>query len=334
MIDSDLCLEKITSKKKIFMQGFEATNDVSQFIRVLDRAIEHAQHGPCSPDSESAHNHNTLPDQYRFMIEGSSVDDAGIIMIPGVFRLFDRISDDLLVIAESLLEGMTVLFPERSYEALEVRNRILHFNEMLRDPDCISNQPGLSFLRIYGVDNPDTLFGTIHIARCTLKEMIHQLTPREEYGAFCYNLESSDRFMIRAFLQGVNRMRGVDSFDSPITLGMKDRDTLIIGLFMDEFQDRYFLIKIRGLSLTIQLFERYPKAMNSFSCHMAPLQILWRRNYPVTESFDDMREDNLPVESGSFHARSLTDAIQFLSDAGYYLSRYNPEHYFCGKIAG
>ena len=334
MIDCDLCLEKITYKKKAILKGFEATDDVSLFIRVLDRAIEHAQYGLYCADRESVYSHHAVPDQYRFMIEGSSVDYSGIITIPGVFRLFDRISEDLRVIAESLLMGMSVLFPERSFEAMEVRNRILHFNEILRDPDCITNQPGLPFLRIHGTDNTDTLYGIIHLARCTLKEMIHHLTPHEEYGAYCYNLESSDRFMIRAFMQGVNRMRGSDFFDYPITLGIKDRDTLIIGLFMDEYHERYSLIKIKGLSLTIQLFERYPNPMNSFSCHMAPLQILWRRSYPVYESFDDTMADTLPVESGSFHARSLTDAMQFLSDAGYYISRYSPEYHSRGKIAG
>ena len=103
MIDCDLCLEKITYKKKAILKGFEATDDVSLFIRVLDRAIEHAQYGLYCVDRESVYSHHAVPDQYRFMIEGSSVDYSGKFTIPGFLRLFHRISQDVTVLLPAAL---------------------------------------------------------------------------------------------------------------------------------------------------------------------------------------------------------------------------------------
>lgn len=333
MIDCDLCLEKITLKKRGIMQGYDATHDVCLYIRVIDRAIEHARHVSYDLEGESEDFGHNLPTRYQFMIQGSSCDSDGFIAIPGIFRLLDKISEDMSVIAQSLIEGVPYLFPERTYDALEIRNKILYYNAIIRDPDCITHHPDLPFFRTQNADDPDTLYNVIIQAQCTLKEMIHRLSPKEEYGAFCYNLESSDRFMIRAFMQGVHRMIGIDTPDSPVILGIRDRDRLIIGLFMDDLFDRYALIEVRGLYITIHFYERYPQGLQSFAGHLAPLQILWRKNSSDI-LFDEGTPDNRPVESGTFHARSLTDALQFLSDAGYYMSRYTPDTFSCGKIAG
>jgi|GEM_PF-1441681 len=335
MVEIDPYLEKITWKKQNITRGLESANRAELLIRIIDLSIARAHNSAVTSIDEDLLFQKKIPENYRPHIEYSSLDPAGRITVPGIFRLLDGIYEEILIIAGSIIEGIHLLPDFRPDDGIDLINHLISMSKAIRDPDYINEHPDLSLLRNNENHEKDSLLGLIKISTCILEKIRECFSPRMEYGAFCYLLDPVDKYLVRAFMQGIYDNGAEDNdIEYPLILSIRERNKLIIGLFLGDLSREYYLIEIVGMEITIQAYGLYSHLLPSVSGLPPPLCVIWRRNYPISgRSGEEIGVPSL-LESGTFIARSYDDAMLFLSDTGYHLMRNEPGFYSCGKISG
>jgi hypothetical protein len=335
MVEIDPYLEKITWKKQNIIRGLESANRAGMLIRVIDLSVTRAHSNAVTWKDENLLQQKKIPEYYRSHIEYSSIDPAGRITIPGIFKLLDSISDEIRIIAGSIIEGIHLLPNFRSDDGIDLINHLISMSKAIRDPDYINEHPDLSLLCNNGTHEKGSLMGLIEITTRILEDMSECFSPRMEYGAFCYLLDPVDKYLIRAFMQGIYDNRAEDNnIEYPLILSIRDRNRLIIGLFIGDLSREYYLIEIVGMEITIYVYGFYSHLLPSVTGLLAPLSVIWRKNYSISGRSREEIGVPLLFESGSFIARSYDDAMLFLSDTGYHLIRNKSGFYSCGKISG
>jgi len=330
MIESDYCLSRVTDRKHKIVRGILASNQAIQAIRVISLALCHARNQMDSPLDELLER-ESIPFRYRFTIIGSTVSPTGRITIPGLFRLLEIISDQVQIISQSVDQNLCESMPGL-YEKI---SKLDSLQITLRNLDFIFDEEGI--YRFIGDDDRDTssLFGQINTCKSCLETMRDWYTPYLDYGALCYRLDSVDRFIVRSFMQGVSKVKAGESYaEYPFALVIRDLDSLIIGYFLDDSPDNMFRIEIQGLTVTLSLYGPAPPALIPSPGFLTPFPLLWILHREVQSSEYEHSVERSPSLTGSFHARSSDEVMQFLSDIGYQISRYFPELSMCERIAG
>ncbi len=330
MVESDYCLSRVTDRKHKIIRGITASSQAIQVIRIISLALRHARNQLETPLDELLQSEN-IPFTYRSTITGSIVSPAGRIAIPGLFRLLEILSDQVQIISQSVDQDLCESMPGLH----EKISRLYSLQVTLRNLDFIFDEEGIS--RFIGDDGCDgnSLLGQISACKSCLETMRDWFTPCIEYGALCYRLDSVDRFIVRSFMQGVNKVKAGESYaEYPFALVIRDLDNLIIGYFLDDSPDNMFRIEIQGLTITLSLYSPASPALMPSSGFLTPFPLLWRMHADARLSEYDTSVEKPPLLTGSFHARSTDEVMQFLSDIGYQISRYFPELSMCERIAG
>ncbi|WP_319580433.1 hypothetical protein [uncultured Methanospirillum sp.] len=330
MVEADYCLSRVTDRKHKIVRGITASNQAIQVIRVISLALRHARHQLESPLDELLQREN-IPFTYRSTITGSTVNPAGRITIPGLFRLLEIISDRVQIISQSVDLDLCESMPGLN----EKISKLDSLQITLRNLDFIFDEKGI--WRFMGDDDRDTssLLGQINACKSCLETMRDWFNPCLEYGALCYRLDSVDRFIVRSFMQGVSKVKAGESYtEYPFALVIRDLDSLIIGYFLDDSPDNMFRIEIQGLIVTLSLYGPASPALIPSPGFLTPFPLLWILHGEAQLSEYENFVERSPSLTGSFHARSSDEVMQFLSDIGYQISRYFPELSMCERIAG
>ena len=329
MVDLDYCLSQITNKKQKIIRGIVAADQALKVARVLCLAYRHATtpHG----DQEISQQTTQFPSYYRSIIEGSSVSDSGRIAIPGLFKLLDIITDQIHIMVSSAGIEYSFLIPDMS----EKKNQLISRMNILKQLDFTFDTPELQTFMQEEEEETDTLGFKLYTYRMNLNSLLDWYSPSIVYGAYCYHLESVDRFMVRSFMQGARKESATErSSDYPVTLIIRENNDLIIGYFLDETEEKMFKIEIKGLNIMVNLYGTFPPYLTNTSGFTPPFTMIWRRNSCLSHNQSEDLNEKFPLVTGSFQARSSDEAMQFLSDLGYQIRYHFPEFSFCGKIAG
>lgn len=329
-MNSDYCLSQVTNRKQRIIQGIEASNRAIQVIRVISLALQNAQNRPVLLLDDLMQREH-IPLSYRSTIIGSHVSPVGKITIPGLFRLLEIISDQVQIIMHcvdsDLYESMPGLHEKISgLSSLQIT---------LKNLDFIFDEERMG--ELFGDDGSDqkTLLHQISCCKSCLETMREWFSPCLEYGALCYRLDSVDRFIVRSFMQGVNKVKSGETYtEYPFALVIRDLDNLIIGYFLDDSPEKMFRIEIQGLTITLSMFNPASTGLMSSSGFYTPFPLLWRVHQNEPSSEVNLLAPSSPLLTGSFHARSSDEVMQFLSDIGYQISRYFPNLSLCERIAG
>lgn len=333
MINVDSYLEKITPKKKAIIQGILASDNARVLLHVIGMSVLHVQ----SEKKSYLYAENEeflIPSRYKSVITCSSQGPEGIVTIPGFFKLIDEISDAILVTCEGLKEGISLHVPSHYQDGWQVTVQLASFYKRIRDPDFILEYPDLSTLWTTNHKEEQSLIDLLSVARTILIGMYDFMEPEKNYGAYCYLTDTMDRYLIRAFMQGILRFN-TDSDDPeyPLIVVFRDNNKLFIGLFIREYSKEYFIIEINQLTIHIRVLSRFPCIYN-FATRLHGLPgVLIQKKFSGDKVFQNSGNAFL-IESGIFHSRSNDEMMQFLADTGYHLLNYDSEFSPCGKIAG
>ena len=147
----------------------------------------------------------------------------------------------------------------------------------------------------------NTLLRRISCCKSCLETMRDWFTPCLEYGALCYRLDCVDRFIVRSFMQGVNKVKSGELYtEYPFALVIRDLNNLIIGYFLDDSPEKMFRIEIQGLTITLSMFgPASPGLMPSAGFH-TPFPLLWRVHQSEMSSGFYSSAQSSPILTGSF----------------------------------
>ncbi|PWR73906.1 hypothetical protein [Methanospirillum lacunae] len=330
MRDSDYCLSRVTNRKQRIIQGIDASNRAIQVIRVISLAIRNAKNQPVLNLDDLMQNEH-IPFTYRSTIIGSHKSPTGKITIPGLFRLLEIISDQVRIITHSVDSDLYESMPGLH----EKISRLYSFQVTLKNLDFIFDEERIVCFLGDDYSDADSLLGQINSCKSSFETMRDWFTPCLEYGALCYRLDLVDRFIVRSFMQGVNKVKSGEMYtEYPFALVIRDLDNLIIGYFLDDSPEKMFRIEIQGLSITLSLYSPASPNLMPSAGFLTPFSLLWRMHPSESSSGFDSSAQSSPLLTGSFHARSSDEVMQFLSDIGYQISRYFPDLSLCERIAG
>lgn len=334
MNDMDYCLSRITSQKQQLIQGINAAETALGHITLINAAKLYAQKSDLEKLPFTDSFRQEIIRNNKSFIECSSCNDSGIITIPGIFRIIDIIKEQTDIITNSIELSFSLLDYSKRTDIQSIQKQLTNIFLVIRNPDCITDNSALEYLQDSDSDNTTTLPGCIRKLHHNLLEMNRKLSPKTEFGAYCYILEPSDRYLVRSFMQGIGEVKNNDIMnDFPVTLAIRDKDILIIGYFSHKYTGNLFRIEMRGLSITVTISGLYTQLLTSVTGIFAPLNLVWRYHFSAGKKSNEMNVMSPPVK-GSYHARSLDDAMQFFSEVGYHINRYAQDFSQCGKITG
>jgi hypothetical protein len=135
-------------------------------------------------------------------------------------------------------------------------------------------------------------------------------------------------------MQGVRGVRSEDEMDMfPVTIAAREDKRLIIGYYVN-VTERIFRVEIQEFDVTVQIvgssIQRFHATLGLNSIFPIP----WRVITPGSIEFDTEIPGELPCITGTFHARSSDEVMQFLSYFGFQISRNILEFSACEQIVG
>lgn len=316
---------EITPKRLRIARGIEAADKALMIIQVINQAYRHTR-GSTSEPAEPLYT-GVIPPYFVSVIEGSSFSNEGRISIPGLYQLLDIINDQIMLMIQAGDKQIASEVPD----LIEKVSQLLTLNATLRDPDFITDNPDITHVIGDETRSGQTLAGLITGIRGTLVSIQETLTPSFAYGASCYHLEPADRFLIRSFMQGVNRVRADTQPDTyPRVIASRDHARLTIAYY-DASSYPAFTIEIQNL--TIMMTYTAPRMTVSRPGYglIPGIDMVWKHELPVSDTSGCQKSTQL---SGSFQARSPDEVLQMLSSIGYHISRTVPADAPGQKIAG